>query len=111
MVSPPEGRWDIEYGGPLNVQAVRERFQPPSHFRIGSYRYPSGTRIHGSMQASRCFVLRGECRYEFDAGTTTLACGEFADLPAGSYLLEVGGADEVEIVLCWELPPDIRGEN
>jgi hypothetical protein len=37
--------------------------------------------------------------------------GEFADLPAGSYVLEVVGEDELELVVSWQLPEAFWSEG
>jgi hypothetical protein len=44
------------------------------------------------------------------AQSIELKAGELANLPEGSYRFEVEGAEELEEVLCWELPPGFRGE-
>ena len=97
-------RWDFEQEGQLNEAAIRARFQPASAFRIGSFRYPAGTTINGSMRAGTCFVLQGRCQYDFGAAAARLASGDIAQLPEGPYMLQVIDQDELEIVMCWELP-------
>ena len=59
------------------------------------------------MRAGLCYVLRGACRYDFGE-SVTIQAGEVAELPAGDYEFEVLGADDVELVMVWELPPEVR---
>lgn len=109
MVNPRS--WESEYSGPLDEETVRSKFVPRHHYRVTRYCFPKGATFEGSMQSGRCFVLRGRCRYSFADATTVMSRGEFADLPAGSYVLEVVGEDELELVVSWQLPEAFWSEG
>lgn len=98
-------RWNCESDGEMSEQAIRDKHQPSSSFRISLFRFPAGAKLNGSMRASVCYVLHGQCRYCFGRRSVILAVGDVAQLPEGTYTLETFGCDELEIALCWALPP------
>ena len=95
-------RWNASNDEALSEDAVRSRF-PPEKYRVSAYRYPALTKFNGAMRRGTCHVLGGTCRYFFDR-EVTLSAGDVAELPEGTYSMEVVGDDELVIVLCWELP-------
>jgi hypothetical protein len=103
--------WDVAVDGPLSEASIRAKFVPSSHFRITRVRYPANTKSRGTMRSGLCFVLGGKCRFEFSLDSATLHRGEIGELPEGSYSLEALGRDDLEIVLCWELPSVFHKDN
>jgi hypothetical protein len=47
--------------------------------------------------------VKGACRYTFE-GEFTVRGGDIVELQDESCRLDVLGDDELELVLCWELP-------
>jgi hypothetical protein len=102
-------RWDECSDGPLTEEGVRRLFAPAWKYRLSTYRHPAGTVFQGSMRASTCFVLKGQCLYRRGSEVTALCAGDVAQLPEGEYELTVGADDELRIIMVWELPPDFAG--
>ena len=100
-------RWDDSRLGPLCLDAVRAIHQPPEQFRISPYRYDAGVAFPGAARAGHRYLLAGACAFTFGAETWELRAGDIAELPEGSYQFRVLGAQPVEFVAVWELPPEV----
>ena len=105
----PVSRWDGD--GPMSLAAIRARHQPASHFRISVYRFPPATQTTSIMRAGLCYVLAGRCRIESARRCAEVAAGDVVELPADHHRFIVIGGEGLEVVKCWELPPELWLDN
>jgi|GEM_PF-4696437 len=103
MIELAKAGWKEKYGENLDVTTLRAAFLPANRYRISEFTYPAGTTINGSMLAGICFTLAGSVYYRYDDSRVRLQAGEWAELPAGSYELEVEGCGEAKLILVWKI--------
>lgn len=96
----------------MSEDAVRSMFQPADRYRISRYCHTAGTTTHGAMLSGVCFVLSGRCRLKVGSPSPIdLQAGQFIEMPCGSYEIFALGSEDLEMVLVWELPGGIRGQE
>jgi len=95
-------KWDSDAHGPLCESAIRALFQPPENYRISVQVLAPGAKTGGAGRAGLCYVLSGSVAYRFGPEAISLAAGDLASLPEGTYSIEVleNGATLVRV---WDL--------
>lgn len=95
--------WDKISTEAMSKETITALYQPERAYRISEYSYPAGAQFHCAMREGTCYVLAGACKYTSDR-SISIRVGEFVTLPQGQYQVEVGPADQVTLVMVWELP-------
>ena len=87
----------------MSLGSLREMYDP-SRYRVSEYRYPPGAKFPGRTRAVRWFVLGGTALIGIPA-PTTITAGDVVEIDAGEYSLEVVGAEELSLVMVWDIAP------
>lgn len=94
--------WDEEQYGPLDLDAVRARYQPPWHFRIRRSCCEPHTPFGTSGVARTYYVVSGRMLISDGPRTWALAKNQALSLPAGSFTITY--PEPVEHIRVLELP-------
>lgn len=95
-------RWD-DTTRALSEEAVAALFPSSREHSVSCRKYPAGASFSTLMRAARCYVVAGECVVRSGDESTTLRAGDVAQLPEGTYRVQVGDA-ELRWVLVFALP-------